>query len=129
MRRRLTQPAHLKLPAGEQQIALANGRKLWVTRVPRAEWRALQPGHQLLVLRASRRCTVSSLEPCEVHKNALVHPAAPCIALIWGWLAPGKPDTRHATILRLHELAVVLRYELRETATPDVVATILPTPN
>lgn len=130
MRRRLTQPARVRsLPANQQQIALADGRKLWATRVGRAAWPMLRAGHQLLVLRAGRRYDVANLEPCEVAENKLTHPTAPALSLVWGWLAPGEADTRRATILRPHELTAVLRYEIRETSCPDVVATILPTPN
>lgn len=132
IRQRLMQPAaSLTLPAGEQQIALADGRKFWVTRAERHEWAQLPAGAQLLLIRTSRRHLPWPLavEMATIEQNRLHGPGPACLALAWGWLAPGEPDTRPATILRPHELDAVLRYELRETSCPDVVATILPLPN
>ena len=128
LRRRLTQRPPASLPAGEVQLALPDGRKLWATAVPAEAWPQLRPGQLLLIQPSSRRHlpVLASLQPCKVVENKLAHPAAPSIVLLWGWHAPDAPDTRCATILRRHELAAVLRYEIRETSCPDVVATLLP---
>ncbi|WP_151086819.1 hypothetical protein [Hymenobacter baengnokdamensis] len=111
-----------------QQVALPDGRKLWVERVPRAKWAQLPKGTQLLLIRTKRRHEPwqQAMEMATLEQNGLSHPAAPCLALAWGWLPDGEPDIRPATILRLQELHLLLRYELRETSCPTVVATILP---
>lgn len=36
----------------QHMIALANGRKVWATHVPRSEWADLLPGYKLLLVRA-----------------------------------------------------------------------------
>ena len=119
------------LPPNEGQLALPDGRKLWVQRVHRADWHRLPAGAELLLIRASRRYKPwqQAVEMATVLDNKLTHPAAPCLALAWGWLPEGEPDKRPATILRLQELHVLLRYELRASHCPAVVATINPSIN
>ncbi|MGI4872271.1 MAG: hypothetical protein ACRYFX_13980 [Janthinobacterium lividum] len=119
------------LPADELQLALPDGRKLWAYRVPRAGWGQLPAGTQLLLIRACRQHLpwVRAVEMAQVEQNRLDGPGPPCLVLAWGWLPEGQPDTRPGTILLPRELATVLRYEIRETGCPDVVATINPLPN
>ncbi|WP_460584543.1 hypothetical protein [Hymenobacter arcticus] len=119
------------LPANEGQKALPDGRKLWVQRVHRADWHRLPTGAQLILIRTARQHEPwqQAVEMATVLDNQLSHPAAPCLALVWGWLPKGEPDKRPATILRLQELRLILRYELRATSCPDVVADILPSLN
>jgi hypothetical protein len=114
-----------------RQLALPDGRKLWMQRVPRAEWGTLKTGDQLMVIRTKHRHKPwqQAIEMATVEQNSLNHPAAPCLALAWGWLPEGEPDKRPATILRLAELHVILRYELRESHCPEVVAAINPSVN
>ncbi|MCI1187870.1 hypothetical protein MON38_10600 [Hymenobacter sp. DH14] len=113
---------------GQQMIALADGRKLWATRVPRREWPDLQPGHKLLLVRSSRKHLPdhTGIEMATVLGN---HAGVESLALAWGWRPDGEADDRPATVLYYHDMATILRYELRDTGCPDVVATILPTPN
>lgn len=119
------------LPDNEGQLALPDGRKLWVQRVLRCDWYRLPAGAQLLLIRASRRAEPwqQAVEMATVLDNKLAHRAAPCLALAWGWLPEGEADTRPATILRLSELQVLLRYELRASHCPALVATINPSVN
>jgi len=119
------------LPENEGQLALADGRKLWVQRVLRCDWAGLPAGAQLMLIRASRRAEPwqQAVEMATVLDNKLSHRAAPSLALAWGWLPEGEPDTRPATILRLSELHALLRYELRASHCPDLVATINPSLN
>lgn len=125
-------PAHATgLPDNEGQLALPDGRKLWVQRVHRADWAILPAGTNLLLIRASRRAEPwqVAVELATVLDNKFSHRAAPCLALAWGWLAKGEPDARPATILRLPELHMLLRYELRASHCPEVVAGIIPSLN
>lgn len=119
------------LPPNESQIALPDGRKLWLQRVYRCDWHRLPEGAQLMLIRTKRQHEPwqQAIEMATVLENKLAHPAAPCIALAWGWLPEGESDKRPATILLLRELHVLLRYELRDTSCPDVVADILPSLN
>jgi hypothetical protein len=113
---------------GQQMIALADGRKFWATAVPRPEWPDLQPGHELLLVRTQNQHLPypDCIEIATVEGN---HAGTESLALAWGWRAAGETDDRPARILYYRELASILRYELRESSCPDVVATILPTPN
>ena len=119
------------LPPNEGQLALPDGRKLWVQRVLRCDWHRLPAGAQLMLIRASRRREPwqQAVEMATVEVNNLAHPAAPSLALAWGWLPEGAADTRPATILRLAELHALLRYELRASHCPALVATINPSVN
>lgn len=112
----------------QQMIALPDGRKFWATRVPQSEWADLQPGHELLLVRVKHAHLPypACIEMATVEGN---HAGVGVLALAWGWRPDGAADDRPAMVLYYHELAVILRYELRETGCPDVVATILPTPN
>jgi hypothetical protein len=104
---------------------------LTLQRVEPNAWADLPTGTQLLLVRRGRQHLPleQAVDVATVLDNQLAHPGAPCLALLWGWLPEGEPDTRKATILLRHELATVLRYEFRDTRCPDVVATILPQPN
>jgi hypothetical protein len=119
------------LPANEGQIALPDGRKFWVQRVHQADWHRLPQGTQLMLIRTVRQHEPwqQAVEMATIEQNSLTHPAAPCMALAWGWLPEGEPDKRPATILLLQELHVILRYELRESHCPEVVAVINPSIN
>lgn len=119
------------LPANEGQLALPDGRKLWMQRMHRCDWHRLPPGAQLMLIRTSRRqeSWQQATEMATVLDNQLSHPTAPCLALAWGWLLEGEADKRPATILRLAELHIILRYELRTSHCPEVVATINPSVN
>lgn len=119
------------LPANEMQVALPDGRKLWMQRVHRCDWAQLPEGAQLMLIRTSRQQEPWQLatEMATVLDNQLAHPAAPSLALAWGWLPEGQAEHRPATILRLVELHAILRYELRTSHSPDVVATINPNLN
>ena len=119
------------LPDNEGQIALPDGRKLWVQRVLRCDWHRLPAGADLLLIRASRRYKPwpQAVEMATVLDNKLTHPATPCLALAWGWLPEGEADHRPATILRLCELHVLLRYELRASHCSAVMTTINPSVN
>ena len=100
-------------------------------RVPRSEWGQLPTGTRLLLIRTCRQHLPWSraVEMATLEQNRLDGPGQACLVLAWGWLPEGQPDTRPGTMLLPRELATVLRYELRETGCPDVVATILPLPN
>jgi hypothetical protein len=119
------------LPVNEGQIALPDGRKLWMQRVHRVDWHRLPEGAQLMLIRTKRQHEPwqQATEMATVLDNQLYHPTAPCLALAWGWLPEGEPDKRSATILRLSELHVILRYELRASHCPKVVAGINPSVN
>jgi hypothetical protein len=119
------------LPANEGQIALPDGRKFWMQRVHRCDWCQLPKGAQLMLIRTKRQHEPwqQATEMATVLDNQLYHPGAPCLALAWGWLPEGEPDKRSATILRLSELHIILRYELRESHCPEVVAAINPSVN
>jgi hypothetical protein len=119
------------LPANEGQLALPDGRKFWVQRVHRADWHKLPEGAELMLIRTKRQHEPWQLavELATVLENKLAHPAAPCLALAWGWLPEGESDKRPATILLLSELHIFLRYELRESHCPEVVAAINPSVN
>jgi hypothetical protein len=119
------------LPDNEGQIALPDGRKLWLQRVHRCDWHTLPVGAQLMLIRTSRQREPwqQAVEMATVLENKLTHPAAPCLVLVWGWLPEGEAERRPATILRLAELHIILRYELRASHSPDVVATINPNLN
>jgi hypothetical protein len=119
------------LPANEGQIALADGRKFWMQRVHRADWHQLPEGAELMLIRTKRQHEPwqQAVEMATVLDNKLTHPAAPCLGLAWGWLPQGEPDKRPATIMRLSELHIILRYELRESHCPEVVAAINPSVN
>lgn len=112
----------------QQMIALPDGRKFWATRVPRSEWADLQPGHELLLVRAKHAHVPlpDCIEMATVEGN---HAGTQALALAWGWRPDGAADDRPATVLYYRELEAVLRYELRETGCPDVVSTIIPNPN
>lgn len=115
----------------QEMIALASGQKLWATRVPRNEWAALEPGHELLIIRVrhQHRPFPQCVEMATVERNSPDLAPSPHLALAWGWRAPDEVDDRPAAIFYYRELAAILRYEIRNTGCPDVVATILPTPN
>jgi hypothetical protein len=119
------------LPANEGQIALPDGRKFWMQRVHREDWHKLPKGAELMLIRTKRQHEPwqQATEMATVLENQLHHPVAPCLALAWGWLPEGEPDTRPATILLLSELHIILRYELRESHCPEVVAAINPSVN
>jgi hypothetical protein len=119
------------LPANEGQIALPDGRKFWMQRVLHCDWHRLPEGAQLMLIRTKRQHEPwqQATEMATVLDNQLSHPVAPCLALAWGWLPKGEPDRRPATILRLAELHAILRYELRDSHCPEVVATINPSLN
>lgn len=114
--------------AGEQMIALADGRKFWATKVSREEWADLKPGHELLLVqtRHQHKPYPYCIELATVEGN---NAQFGVLVLAWGWWAPGEADDRPATALYYRDLATILRYELRETGCPDVVSTIIPTPN
>jgi hypothetical protein len=119
------------LPANEGQLALPDGRKLWVQRVPRTEWHLVPEGTDLLLIRTARggEPELQAIEMATVLDNKLNHPAVPCLALAWGWCPEGESDQRPGKILRLSELHVLLRYELRQTNCSGLVATINPSVN
>ena len=119
------------LPANEGQIALHDGRKFWMQRVHRADWHRLPEGAELMLIRTKRQHEhwQQATEMATILENKLGHPGAPHLALAWGWLPEGEPDKRPATILLLRELHVLLRYELRQSDCPDLVATINPSVN
>ncbi|TDN38265.1 hypothetical protein E4631_06145 [Hymenobacter sp. UV11] len=119
------------LPANEGQIALPDGRKFWMQRVHREDWHRLLVGAQLLLIRTKRRHEPwqQAVEMATIDQNNLDHPTVPILCLAWGWLPEGEPDKRPATILRLAELHIILRYELRESHCPEVVAAISPSLN
>ena len=130
--RRLRQAARLT-GAGtssprQQMIALANGRKFWATHVPRSEWADLQPGHELLHVRAKHAHVPypACIEMATVEGNH-------ARTLAWGWrgagVPRGQPMTTPQQVLYYCELEAILRHELHETSYPDVVATIIPNPN
>ena len=109
-------------------IALANGRKVWDTHVPRSEWADLLPGHELLLVRAKHAHVPfpACIEMATVEGN---HAGTQALALAWGWRPVGAADDRPATVLYYREQEAILLYELHKTSCPNVVATIISNPN